>query len=572
MIVTRAYCERCETSIAVTPAQLLELDRCRCEACGALLVLVADDDDGPDDERPAPLPAFDGGDTQAVRRLASSGIHQILPPPVDFGDELRQAAASAPPLEDDPLAGVVETVSLKNGTTGGGSRSYDKDDLLDALRTPSAAAPARSAPAPRSASPQAPPRGGAASRVQWGEDDADWAALLDESLPELEEEDTNARRRVIRLSGSEADAKPATAEELAALLRPHGFDASAAGLGASAEEDDDPATRPFSRSELEGDGDDPATRPFSRAELAQPAETDGAGTQRWAANKEAGASANKKDEPTRKWSLDERAAAADPAPAPERPRAVVPANPTRRVSRADLQRDAALQRFRLREPAPEPQRRVGALQFDALDRALVCARAPEGAAAAGYARLYQQLLRGEGARPRAVLVTSPRRGDGRTTVAANLALAAAAAGERHAFLVSADPAGEHLLRAFGLGVADAGLLDVLRDHDDPRRYLIELSEGLDLLPLGPPGSDLERLLTSDDVGHLLTVLTDLAPDGLILIDGPPLLAGPVATALSRQADGVLLVVRGGRTPRRAALSAASMLADAPTLGVVYNAG
>jgi Mrp family chromosome partitioning ATPase len=59
----------------------------------------------------------------------------------------------------------------------------------------------------------------------------------------------------------------------------------------------------------------------------------------------------------------------------------------------------------------------------------------------------------------------------------------------------------------------------------------------------------------------------------VIIDTPPILSVSDSLALAREADGVVLVVRAGRTPKKALLRSRDLLLrmQARILGVVLNA-
>ena len=178
---------------------------------------------------------------------------------------------------------------------------------------------------------------------------------------------------------------------------------------------------------------------------------------------------------------------------------------------------------------------------------------------------------------RSVLITSAAPGDGKTTVAWNLA-AAAAEGAR-VLLVEADLRRPTLGEGLGLGGAP-GLSTVLAGrlalpeavqtvsvqeaiHDRPQRTLDVLLAG----PLPPNPSD---LLESDRMRELLA-LAERAYD-LVVVDTPPTSVVSDAVPLVRAVAGVIVVGRLGRTRRDSAAQLRDPLhnLDAPLLGVVVN--
>lgn len=177
-----------------------------------------------------------------------------------------------------------------------------------------------------------------------------------------------------------------------------------------------------------------------------------------------------------------------------------------------------------------------------------------------------------------VLVTSAAPGDGKTTVAWNLAATAAEGGR--ALLIEADlrkpsiAEGLGLLGAPGLSTVLAGQAEVedvvqeisLRDQQNGRglHTLRVLLAG----PLPPNPSD---LLESDRMRDLIA--TAERNYDLIVVDTPPTSLVSDAIPLMKQIGGVIVVGRIGKTTRDAASRLRSQLQnlDAPVLGIVVNA-
>ena len=90
------------------------------------------------------------------------------------------------------------------------------------------------------------------------------------------------------------------------------------------------------------------------------------------------------------------------------------------------------------------------------------------------------------------------------------------------------------------------------------------------LTTGPQPPNPAELLSSARMGEILRELQQRFRH--IVIDSPPLLMVTDATILSTLADGVILVVEAGLTPRKAVVRACRVLdgAGARTLGVALN--
>ncbi|TWE12005.1 polysaccharide biosynthesis tyrosine autokinase [Rudaeicoccus suwonensis] len=145
--------------------------------------------------------------------------------------------------------------------------------------------------------------------------------------------------------------------------------------------------------------------------------------------------------------------------------------------------------------------------------------------------------------PRSIVVTSPNPGEGKSTVAANLARVLAAAGQP-VVLIDADLRKPMVATIFnlegsiGLTQALAGditLHDVMQPTTTP---------DLVVIPAGRIPPNPSELVGSR---RMETAITELSKDHLVIIDAPPLLPVTDAGLLARSADGALLVMHVGRT-------------------------
>ena len=141
---------------------------------------------------------------------------------------------------------------------------------------------------------------------------------------------------------------------------------------------------------------------------------------------------------------------------------------------------------------------------------------------------------------RCVLITSAIGGEGKTTLAAQLAARCGNAG-MSTLLIDAD-----LRRAALCTLLDVpegpGLSDVLQDESSVDEVVIPVQGGtFYLLPAGTPIQDTSRVLQSRKFELLMTQLRQLYD--LIIIDSPPILPVPDALILGRWVDGAVLAAR-----------------------------
>ena len=175
--------------------------------------------------------------------------------------------------------------------------------------------------------------------------------------------------------------------------------------------------------------------------------------------------------------------------------------------------------------------------------------------------------------PQVILVTSALPREGKTTAAANLAVTLAQLGDK-TVLVDADlrkPGVGRLLnmangKYAGLSSYLAGVssLDLVSVPHPAIPNLVAIPTG----PLPPNPAD---LLSSHKLVEAIAELRTKFK--FIVIDSPPVMAATDAVILSVQADGVLLVVRSGETPKEAFTRTRDLLSSVKcrVLGVVLNA-
>jgi capsular exopolysaccharide synthesis family protein len=170
---------------------------------------------------------------------------------------------------------------------------------------------------------------------------------------------------------------------------------------------------------------------------------------------------------------------------------------------------------------------------------------------------------------RTLLVTSPSPGDGKTTVASNLAIAIAQTGKR-VLLLDADCRRPMIHRVYGIP-EEHGLASVLSGQSDLANAIHHSStENLDILPCGPLPPNPAEMLNSE---VFTTLLRDLSSQyDQVVVDSPPVAPVTDARILAAACDATVLVIRADKTSRRVAEHARDALASvgSAVLGVVVN--
>jgi protein-tyrosine kinase len=168
---------------------------------------------------------------------------------------------------------------------------------------------------------------------------------------------------------------------------------------------------------------------------------------------------------------------------------------------------------------------------------------------------------------KACLVTSAAPDDGKTLTALNLALILSESYRHKVLLVDADLRRSTISEAAGYSGVE-GLNEALTSSEGRKAAVIALSETLTLLPAGVPVPDPLSALTSL---RMQRMLSDAAAQfDWVIVDAPPVGATADAGLLCHMVDGVIVVVRAGRTRHPAVLNTIDVLGRDRILGVVLN--
>jgi capsular exopolysaccharide synthesis family protein len=175
-------------------------------------------------------------------------------------------------------------------------------------------------------------------------------------------------------------------------------------------------------------------------------------------------------------------------------------------------------------------------------------------------------------RPRAILVTSPEPLDGKTTVAANIAISIAQGINEYVMLVDCDLRKPSLARYLGLDTHKGGISEYLESGTLVAPYLVKTSlSKLTVLPGGTTPPNPSELLSSQKMRLLVEELKNRYEDRYVIFDATPAQFAAETAFLTSIVDAVLLVVRAGKTAKKSILQAMENIDQSKIIGVVFNA-
>lgn len=171
---------------------------------------------------------------------------------------------------------------------------------------------------------------------------------------------------------------------------------------------------------------------------------------------------------------------------------------------------------------------------------------------------------------RTLAITSSNYGDGKTTIATNLAISIAQDMNQTVLLADLDLRKPSIHTYLGLEPA-VGLTDFLAGRAQIPACLMRLPlDRLTVLPAGNAMQQSSEVLGSPQMAALATELKTRYPDRLVIYDMPPLLAQDDPLTFLPHVDAVLLIVRDGVTATADIKRSLDILSSATVLGTVLN--
>ncbi|NRA06529.1 MAG: CpsD/CapB family tyrosine-protein kinase [Myxococcales bacterium] len=169
---------------------------------------------------------------------------------------------------------------------------------------------------------------------------------------------------------------------------------------------------------------------------------------------------------------------------------------------------------------------------------------------------------------RSVMVTSAMPGEGKTTAAVNLSVVTGLSLDRSVLLIDCDLRRPNVHQSLGLQ-PKSGLAEVLDGKVEPDVAITRVEgANLDVLPVRGRPSNPSELLGSP---RMVDLMTDLRSRyDRIILDTPAALGLPDAKSVSAFCDGIVVVVRAGRTRQEDTETVIEILGRQRVVGIVLN--
>jgi len=204
--------------------------------------------------------------------------------------------------------------------------------------------------------------------------------------------------------------------------------------------------------------------------------------------------------------------------------------------------------------------------------ALVTAVKPHSPASEQFRLLKNNILFPEkGNPPKTIMVTSASPNEGKSFVAANLAVSIAQSIDEYVLLMDCDLRSPTIHTFFGYGDKEPGLSDYLSNKIPLSSVLKKASVNkLTILTAGQIPSNPSELLSSDQMRRLLHEVKLRYNDRYVIIDTPPPYMTSETNAIARFVDGIILLVRQGKTRTKEVADILDIYGREKVLGVVTN--
>ena len=206
-----------------------------------------------------------------------------------------------------------------------------------------------------------------------------------------------------------------------------------------------------------------------------------------------------------------------------------------------------------------------------IDENLVTLLKPQSFEAEQFKILRTNLLfPSSGKSPRTIMFTSSVPDEGKSLMSSNLAISIAQSIQEHVLLIDGDIRRPCIHTRFGFGNVP-GLSEHLAKGLPLSSLILKTKvDKLSILPGGTPPHNPSELISSKQMFNLLQEVKYRYSDRFIVIDSPPPRLTAESYAISRQVDGVVVVIEYGSTSREMVSEIIKVIGKDKIIGVVLN--
>jgi len=214
---------------------------------------------------------------------------------------------------------------------------------------------------------------------------------------------------------------------------------------------------------------------------------------------------------------------------------------------------------------------TGANKPIAIDPMLITGLNPQSMESEQFRLLKNNILFPEkGNVPKCIMITSTSPSEGKSFVAANLAISLSQSIDEYVLLMDCDLRDPSIHSMFGYNNME-GLSEYLSQGKPLSSLLVKtFLDKLTILPAGKIPNNPSELLSSEQMRRLIHEVKLRYTDRYIIIDTPPPYLTSETSVISRQVDGIVIVIKHGKTRKKDIIDIIDIYGREKILGVVYN--
>ena len=166
-------------------------------------------------------------------------------------------------------------------------------------------------------------------------------------------------------------------------------------------------------------------------------------------------------------------------------------------------------------------------------------------------------------------VTSAIKGEGKTTTTLNLAYIMATEFKKKTVVIECDLKNPSIISNHLDSAPKVGLEEVVKNKEGLKTGMVQVAgSDLYILPAVRPVRNSPEILSSRSFSEMLSALR--TEFDFILMDCPPIVPLADVNIIAKMAEGMLLVVRAGQTPKDIVIKAANSITGTNIVGIVLN--